>query len=394
MTRIPIVFLICLLFYACSKPGAPVIEKKLPAPSHNKFDKISIKKVFSIDLARGGICIPTPQGVLILEALSSDGNRSALKSFNLEGELEKEKIIKREEGPDGINIMTECFTVDDKILFIDNNTYLKIIDPYDLGIKTIEKLSNKIDGYFTKFVFGVSSGTDYEYFNNQTITTFEVNNGADNNLNYFIVSYYGNFDRFRIICEARRKFLKTWEISRKSRGKELFLDYDNLMKLRRNIAVDWKNSFVYFLTDCEKPVISRLDFNGKHLTDIFLAFDSKKFAADKNKIAAWYRWALGDSTKIPLKKYKCIYPENSLAIIDINVLGNWLLVTTGKRNWDTFENEVLVYRLSDLSFLGTFFIPSGDWPSYKFGRFFVTKRIIEKDDDFFCRLNCYEMWIK
>jgi hypothetical protein len=386
------VFLICCLAYSCSKSGALSIKKKLPASSQKKFERIHIKKFFSVDLTMGGACIPFSQGILIIESLDDGGNRYILKYVDPKGELKKERLIKRSEGPDSINVISELFTQGDKIFLFDNNTYLKMINPYDLNINTVQRLSNKIKGYFTKFVFGLNTQTDIECFDNQTITSFEGNN--PDNLNYYIVYYKGDFNQFRIINEVKRELLESWENQRKSAGKECFLDYDNLTKSQRNLAVDWKNSMVYFLADYEKPGISMIDFKGRLLTNIFLGIESIDFPVDKSKIDVWNRWALAGIPPMFKKKYKCMTHEKNPVLRDIDILGDCLLVTTGKRNWDTFENEVLAYRLPALNYLGAFFIPTGDWPSKKFGRFLVTKRIIEKDDNFTFQFNCYEMEIR
>jgi len=386
MKRMFFIFLLCSLFYACSKADDLLI-KKLPTPFHKKFEKINIKKIFSINFIGGGNCIPFSQGILAYESLDNEGKRLNLKYFDLQGKLKKEVPASRGQGPTDIGVISLWLLQDDKILFIDKNSYLKMINPLDLKITTIEKISNKIEDYFNKFVFALNSSTDIEYFNGQTITSFEKYNF--NTLNYYIVSYDGNFNRFKIIHEVKKELPKSWIKTRKSERKVLFSDYNNLIILQRNLAVDWKNGFIYFFSDCEKPEISRIDFRGKQLTKIILDIDSKNFFVDKKKIDIWYRWAIFDVPRMFKTKYKAIYSEKTPVLRDIDILGEWLLVTTGKRNWDTFENEVLVYKLSDLSFLGSFFIPTGDWPSMKFGKHFVTKRIIEKDDDFFWQCNCY-----
>ncbi|MGE5342000.1 MAG: hypothetical protein ACM3SY_11035 [Candidatus Omnitrophota bacterium] len=389
MKKILIILLTCLFLWNCSKTDDGVI-KKLPKPFPKKFEKISVKKIFSTDITLGGFCVPFSKGVILYEALDSQGNYIKLKSFDTNGQLRKESDIKRDEGPNGIFDLNRCLSQGDRLLFIDHNTYLKEINPYDLSIRTLEKISNKVDGYHTKFVFGTHTRADINFNSNKTITSFEANNYF--NLDYYIVSYTGNFDQFKVIHEVKKKDLKTWSDALKNKN-VCFLDYNNWARSPRKQAVDWKNGFIYFFADSEKPEISRIDMNGNNLTTIRLKIDSKNFKMDREKIDVWYGWAIGGMPKMPgiKRKYSRVYPKTAPVLRDIDIFGDWLLITTGKRNWDTFENEVLVYRLPSLSYEGSFFIPTGDWPTDKYGNYFVTKRIIEKDDDYITQCNCYQL---
>ncbi|MGE5341998.1 MAG: hypothetical protein ACM3SY_11025 [Candidatus Omnitrophota bacterium] len=388
MRRILIILLACLFLWTCSKTYDGVI-KKLPRPVPKSFEKIAVKKIFSAEIIIGGTCIPFSKGVILYEVLDNQGIYGKLKSFDTKGQLRKESDIKRDEGPNGMYDMNGWFSQGDRLLFIDHNTYLREIDPYDLSIRTLEKISNKIPGYHTKFVF-YHTEPEMDYYKNKTITSFSSNNWI--NLDYYIISYTGNFDQFKVIHKVKKKMLKTWADTLKNKN-ESFLDYNNAARAKRNQAVDWKNGFIYFFADCEKPEISRIDMNGNNLTTIRLGIDSKNFKMDKKKIDVWYGWAIGGMPKVPgiKRKYSRVYPKTAPVLRDIAIFEDWLLITTGKRNWDTFENEVLVYRLPSLSYEGSFFIPTGDWPTDKFGNYFATKRIIEKDDDYVTQLACYEL---
>ncbi|MGE5342002.1 MAG: hypothetical protein ACM3SY_11045 [Candidatus Omnitrophota bacterium] len=387
--KISVILLTCLCLWTCSKTNDGVI-KTLPKPFPKKFEKISVKKIFSTDIILGGFCVPFSDGIFLYEVLDNQGTYIKLKSFDMNGQLRKESDIKRNEGPDGIFSMNHCFSQGDRLMFIDHNTYLKEINPYDLSIRTLEKISNKIDEYHTKFIFGRDTNADIDFNNNKTITSFETTDYFS--LDYYIVSYKGNFEQLKVIHKVKKKMLKTWAAGFKN-NYEHFIDYNNWARSPRNQAVDWKNGFIYFFADSEKPEISRINMKGNNLTTIRLGINSKNFKMDREKIDVWYGWAIGGMPKIPgiKRKYSRVYSETAPVLRDVDIFGDWLLITTGKRNWDTFENEVLVYRLPDLSYEGSFFIPTGDWPTDKYGNYFVTKRIIEKNDDYFTQYNCYQL---
>lgn len=396
MVLVLLLFFLSVLFQTCAKKDTTVV-KKLPIPSrpYPTFDKIKVKKIFSLDMFPG-VCIPFSNGIIQFESQDNSGKTHVLHWFNKKGELIKERIVKRAQGPTDIDYMVKCFTQDEKILFIDNNIYLKEINPSDLSVRTLEKITNKIDNYYTKYKWQAYTESDIECFNGQTITSFETPDYEK--FNYYIVSYSGNFDRFKLIRDVERKTPEYRIRELKSGGKESFLDYDYFIKRHRHLAVDWKNRYVFYIPDCDKPRIVRMDFNGNHLTTIDLGINSDDFFSNKEKIDVWYRWASFDADmpawlkKLP--ESTKIYSKLCPVLRGITVFGDFLLVTTGKRNWETFENEVLVYRLPNLSFEGSFFIPTGDWETAKYGKYFTTKRIIEKDDDFYIRNDCYEMELK
>lgn len=385
--------LFCFQF-ACTEAEKTAVIKKLPKPSYTKgFDKIKVKKIFSYDHMIGGSCLPFSKGFMVFDALDSNCNHLKLKYYDLSGKLKKERELTPGQGPNDVISMTFEFRQNDRLLFIDKNTYLKTIDPVGLSISTVVKLDNIIDGYRSKFIFAQSSLTDIEYSNGRTITSF--NNINPMKLDYFIISYDGDFKNLKILHEVKRKPPKVFQ-ERTFNTREFFYDYTRQTFFSRNFTVDWKNGHIYFMVNCEDAEISRIDMEGKQLTRIELGINGNDFFMDKSKMDLWYEWASGGiSNRLKFgRKNNYVYPKTAPVLRDINIIGDWLLVTSGQRNWETFENKVFVYQLPDLQFLGSFYIPTGDWSSCLFGDVLVAKRIIKKDDDLLMRSNCYRIEVK
>lgn len=377
---------LCLLVY--SYCGDSTSEIKIDEPSNKIFKNISINKTFSLNQVGGGVCIPFSKGFVVYEVL---GGRHFLNYYDIDGNFRKNAELNFGQGPNDIFSMTFWFLQDDNIMFVDNNTYLKTIDPINLKIETIQKISNKIKNYQNSFVFVRRDQPDVEYSNGHTITSFAAN--TFRNDDFYIVSYTGVFDNFKILHKVHRVQRFGSGMIDINKPNELVHDYRSLIVGAKNLAVDWKNGFVYFIQYHDKPEIFRIDFNGGDLTNIKLAINSSDFFTDRDKINSWYQWAVDDTPRRfkTGKKHIYKYPETSPVLRDIAIIGEWLLVISGKRNWETYENKVFVYRLSDLQFSGTFYIPTGDWASSVFGNHLVTKRIIEKDGDYLFELNCYRI---
>ena len=394
MKKIGLILLLFCFQFACTEAEKTAVINKLPKPSYTKiFDKINVKKIFSYDHMLGGSCLPFSKGFMVFDALDSNCNHLKLKYYDLSGKLKKERELTPGQGPNDVMSMTFAFRQNDRLLFIDKNTYLKTIDPVDLGVSTVVKLDNIIAGYRSKFIFAQSSLTDIEYSNGRTITSF--NNINPMKLDYFIISYDGDFNNLKILHEVKRKPPKGFQ-ERILNTREFFYDYTMHTFFPRNFTVDWKNGHIYFMVNCEDAEISRIDMEGKQLTHIELGINGNDFFMDKSKMDVWYEWASGGiSNRLKVgKKNHYVYPETAPVLRDINIIGDWLLVTSGQRNWEIFENKVFVYQLPDLRFLGSFYIPTGDWSSGLFGDVLVAKRIIKKDDDLLMRSNCYRIEIK
>lgn len=394
MKKIACILLLFCLQFACTDAEKTAVINKLPKPLDKEiFDKIKVKKIFSYDHMLGGTCLPFSRGFMVFDCIDSNCTQFKLKYYDLNGELKKERDLTFGQGPTDIYSLTKSFRQNDRLLFIDKNTYLKTIDPVTLGISTVVKMDNIIEGYRSKFIFAQSSSTDIEYKNGQTITSF--NNIDPMKLDYFIVSYVGDFNNLQILHEVKRKPPKGFR-ERISNSRVFFYDYTWYAFFPRNFTVDWKNGHIYFMVNCEDAEISRIDMHGKQLTRIELGIDGNNFCMNKSKMDVLYKWARGGiSNRLKAdRKNHYVYPKTAPVLRDINIIDDWLLVTSGQRNWETFENKVFVYQLPDLRFLGSFYIPTGDWSSDLFGDVLVAKRIIENDDDFLMRSNCYRIEVK
>jgi len=74
----------------------------------------------------------------------------------------------------------------------------------------------------------------------------------------------------------------------------------------------------------------------------------------------------------------------------IKVTGDWLLITTGNRNWKKRENEVLVYRLPSLRYEGSFFIPFPNRLLTKwYDGYYMIRNLIEKEDGYYISHEVY-----
>jgi hypothetical protein len=164
MKKIGLILLLFCFQFACSEAEKSAVINKLPRPSYTKvFDKIKVTKIFSYDHMIGGSCLPFSKGFMVFDFLDANCNHLKLKYYDLSGKLKKEKELTHGQGPNDVMSMIFAFRQNDRILFIDKNTYLKTIDPVDLGVSTVVKLDNIIDGYRSKFIFAQSSQTDIEY---------------------------------------------------------------------------------------------------------------------------------------------------------------------------------------------------------------------------------------
>jgi len=68
----------------------------------------------------------------------------------------------------------------------------------------------------------------------------------------------------------------------------------------------------------------------------------------------------------------------------IKVINDWLVLITGKRDWDKQENEALVYTLPSLEFEGSFSIPYPNMLRTKwYDDYYIIEKLKKKNEDFF-----------
>jgi len=159
------------LLFSC---GENIKVQRLTVEEGKKFERFHFKKVGETTLW-GGWCLALPQGVICSELLDRSRKESQLKLYDYSGKLKKERKLIHGDGPDEIrvwNFPTVWLSSSGKIFSRDNN-YLKATDPETLEIETIVKFSNVIEGYGSKYTFGLHGFTYLEEKNNRTVTSFE-----------------------------------------------------------------------------------------------------------------------------------------------------------------------------------------------------------------------------
>ena len=388
--RKAILILSISLLFSC---GENIKVQKLSVEEGKRFDKLNFKKVEEITLW-GGWCLALPQGVICSELLDRSWRESQLKVYDYSGKLKKERKLIHGDGPDEIrvwNFPTVWISSSGKVFSQDNN-YLKALDPESLEIETIVKFSNVIEGYGSKYTFGLHGFTSLEEKDNQTVTSFE-STGFYEDMTYYIVTYEGIFENLSIIAATKKE--KHWTRSMSYRKKrEIYVDYYGSFRLDRILSVDWERGVVYYIPDIEKPEIERVDLETKRKEKYLIDINFKKFKVEREEFESFYEHFLSEEDPILKNYYKFILyiPPHAPALMGIKVIKDWLLIITGNRNWKKGENEVQVYRLPSLKYEGSFFIP---FPSLShfgtkwYDEYYIIRRYIEKDEDYYSSYEIY-----
>jgi hypothetical protein len=223
-----------------------------------------------------------------------------------------------------------------------------------------------IEGYGSQFIDGKHAGTSIEEKDNQIVTSFE-STGFYENFSYYLVTCDGNFRNISILAELKKDMPWTWKKLRETRrvnGKRVsFIDYYARLRLQRMFSVDWKRRVVYIIPAIERPEIAFVDLEGKKKVNYLIDINPEKFKVDREEFDSWFEYCM--SNEDPLLKhyynFSLYLPPHAPALMGIQVVKDWLLIITGNRNWQKDENEVLVYRLPELKYEGSFFIP---FPSF------------------------------
>lgn len=381
--------LILSLFFLLSC-GDNIKVQRLSVEEGKKFEKFNFKKVREIILW-GGWCLACPQGIFCFEVLDRRWSEFKLKLYDYSGELIKEKIVAGGEGPNQIRVTNFNYawlSSSGKILCRDSNNYLKSINPETLEIETIVKFSNVIERYGSKYTFGLHSATSLEEKDNRTVTSLE-STGFYEDMTYYIVTYEGIFENLSVITTAKKEKPWTWA---KYRERKAYVDYYGILRLDRILSVDWKRGVVYYLPDIEKPEIESVDLGGKRKEKYLIDIKFKKFKVEKEEFELWYNYGFSETDPILKNYYESILyiPPHAPALMGIKVTGDWLLITTGNRNWKKRENEVLVYRLPSLRYEGSFFIPFPNRLLTKwYDGYYMIRNLIEKEDGYYISHEVY-----
>ncbi|MDH5385797.1 MAG: hypothetical protein OEY18_13935, partial [Candidatus Aminicenantes bacterium] len=260
---------------------------------------MNFTKVGEVDLWSGW-CLALPQGVICSELLDRSWRESQLKLYDYSGKLKKERKLTHGDGPDEIkawNFDSVWVSSSGKILSEDNN-YLKSLDPNTLEIETIAKLSNVVEGYGSKFIFGRGGFTSLEEKGNRTVTSFE-STGFFENMTYYIVTYEGVFKNLSVIAETKKEKPWTWPYLKK---RESYVDYYGPFRLNRILSVDWKRGVVYYVPDIEKPEIESAEIGSKRKKKYQIDISFKRFKVEREEFESWYEYVISETDPI-LKNY-------------------------------------------------------------------------------------------
>jgi len=373
--------------------------EKLEGGRGEKFENFEINEVLKIKLYYCRWCLPVSGFVICNEVMDSSEKEYKFIVFNQNGKIVKERVVSSGNGPGEISA-TQYDTIwvsenGREILCIDANGYLKAINTGNLRITTISKLSNAIKNYGSRYTFQGISRTSIENKNNEVITAFESTGFWENN-KYYFVRWKDNFENFRIIGEAKKEkpeFVQFF-LSQLHRGKD-YIDYYNSLRLARIFSVDWERGIIYHIPQIEKPEIESIDFKGKR-KKYKININFKRFKVDKNEFEFYCDWV--NSERHPIfKNLKaiCYIPPYPPPLQGIKVIGDYLILITGKRDWENGKNEALVYRLPYLKYEGSFYIPFPNFLRTKWvGEYFITYNLIKEGSDYYSLHTIYRIKVR
>lgn len=97
---------------------------------------------------------------------------------------------------------------------------------------------------------------------------------------------------------------------------------------------------------------------------------------------SWYKDNLNQMVKKAMR-HEFRLPRHAPALQGIKVIGDWLLIITGNRDWHHHENEALVFLLPSMEYQGSFRIPFPSAPdlTLKWGAGYLSNRILVKHED-------------
>jgi hypothetical protein len=373
-----------LLLPYLSACGPEPRELRLAVDAAKVFGGVRIEKKWEKELY-GRLVIPLPQSVFCDEIQDRMAREHKFQLFDYAGRLIKEKSMRSGEGPDEVTVVTKDNTWLSSAgqIMVEDDNYLKSIDPESFKVRTLAKFANVIKGFGSKYIFGRHTGTTFEEKGGRTVTTFE-STGFYDNLTYYIGTYENLFEEFSIIREVKMPKPVT-RVKLEERRRESYTDFYHLLRIHRIFAVDWARDVVYFIPDVESPEIGFVHLGtragGKYLIDM----DPSTFAVDRNELEFYHEYVRGETDPVLKGYYRDILyvPPHAPALMGIKVVGDRLVIVTGKRDWEKQENEALVYRLPSMAYEGSFQIPYPNLHSTRwYDDFYVIEKLIKRNGDF------------
>lgn len=372
--------------------------QKLAVEERNRFEALDFVKIFRIELY-GRWCLPCQQGILCSELTDRTNRAYRFSLYDYSGALIRTREVLAGQGPTEIQIgtlETVWLSPTGKIFCLDGD-YLKSIDPENLKIETIVKLSNVVHGYGSRFDLGRISGSSLEEKDGQLVTTFE-SSGFPDDFTYYLVHCSETFQNLSVIASAKKEKPLSWKKMEESRQKggplETFVDYYGRLRLLRSFAVDWKRDMAYLIPDIEKPEIERIDLKTKRKTRFPIDIDVKEFTIEREEFDSFYEYALGETSELLKQRIKhtLFIPPHAPALMAAMVVEDRLLLITGNRNWKSGENEALVYRLPEMQYQGSFFVPYSNVQNMKWAApYYISDDCVQKGDDYLFRFTIYQI---
>jgi hypothetical protein len=372
--------------------------QRLSVEKDKRFNALRFTKIWEIDLY-GRWCLACPNGIVCSEILDRNNREYKFYLYDYSGALIKDRRLLAGQGPNEIqggNLDTVWLSSSGKIFCIDVGDYVKTIDPQTLEIETIAKLSNVINGYGSRFTTGRISGTLLEEKDGRIVTTFE-SSGFPEDFTYYLVSFTSAFQNFAVIATERKEKPPAWKkmdaSRRKGKGQlESFVDYYSRLRLDRIFSVDWKRNVVYLILDIERP--ESVDLASKQKVNHRIDIDIGKFGIEREEFDLYNEYVASETPEMLKQNIKeTLYiPSHAPALMGIMTIGDRLLLITGNRNWKKGENETLVYRLPDMYYEGSFFIPYSNTQRTKwYDPIYINVNRIKKDDEYSWRYEIYKV---
>lgn len=386
----PALCVLLTVLFACHPPPQ---ERVLSVEEGKGFSGISITKIWEKELY-GRLVMALPQGVFCDEIQDRMAREHKFQLFDYAGHLIKERSMVSGQGPDEVTVVTKDNTWLSSAgqIMVEDDNYLKTINPESFEVRTLAKFANMIRGFGGKFIFGRHTGTTFEEKGNRTVTTLE-STGFYENLTYYIGAYRNLLEDFSLIQKVKMPKPLT-RVKLEERKRESYTDYYGLLRIHRIFTVDWTRGVVYFIPDIEKPELGFVNIDTRAGGRYLIAMDPGTFSVDRGELEFYGEYANGQTDALIKAYYKNVLyvPPHAPALMGIKVVGDRLIIITGKRDWEKQENETLVYRLPSLEYEGSFSIPYPNLVTTRwYGDFYVTEKLIKRDDDFFYYWEIYRI---
>ena len=397
LVRCILVVLWCCLIIQCenrakieeTNENQKQTPRVLKIDPNKRFSGWSVVKEFGIQRRYLRWIFPIKDRYLGQQVMESSEREYKLFVVDKSGKEIKHVIIARGQGPEEImGLIPETLTLskdERRVSFYDGGYYLKSLDIESFKIHTINKIDTIIKRYGSHYYIGRHGTTSFETKGNLVVTSFESSGFFSDHV-YDLVMYHGPFDKFQIIASLKKGIPKWLKESHNSKNRIITIDYYDRLRYARLFSVDWKREMIYVIPDIETPEIERIEFGGRK-TMICLDINSKTYLINRSAFNLYFAW-YNDNQNPILKKtldFEFRLLPHAPALQGIKVIGDWLLIITGNRDWDRNENEVLVFLIPSLEYQGSFPIPFPNPPdlSIKWGDgYFSMHNIIEHEDDY------------